>query len=91
MLLTLILASLAGWAVRPAEARIAEALAGVLGEERLQTPADRRGASLILCLLGAALLLWLLDARGGVLLFSLGAALGYFLDDLREAILRRQS
>ncbi|MDA7424119.1 hypothetical protein [Thalassococcus lentus] len=90
MLMTILLAGLAGWAARPAETKIAETLAGFVGEQGLQSQADRRAAALLVCLIGAGLVLWILDARGGALVFSIGAALGYFFNDIREAILNRQ-
>ena len=89
MILTLIASALAGWGARPAEPRITETFIGVVGQDRIPSEPDRRVLSLLVCLLGAALFLWMsgVPVRPGV--FVLGAALGYFQKDLREAIVSR--
>ncbi|WGW03068.1 hypothetical protein [Tropicibacter oceani] len=90
MILTLILAALAGWAARPAEPRITEILLSALGREGLPDAIDRRVAALLVTLLGAALVLWLLDAPGRPVIFVIGAILGYFQQDIRDRLTNRQ-
>lgn len=89
MLLTAIVAGLAGWASRHCDAQIAGWLLPVLGEDALESAVERRVAALLVTLLGAAVALALLDAEGSVLAFSLGAALGYFFEQLRARFERR--
>ncbi|MFZ7089771.1 hypothetical protein [Primorskyibacter sp. 2E233] len=90
MILTLIFSALAGWAVRPAEPRITEILISALGRERLPEGKDRRIAALLVTMFGAALVLWLLDVSGRPTIFVIGAALGYFQQEIRDALTNRQ-
>ncbi len=91
MILTLILSALAGWAARPLEPRITEFLVSLIGADNLPASDDRRVAALLVTLLGAALVLWIGTSGSSPVVLVIGAALGYFQQELREAILSRQS
>ncbi|MDU8913336.1 hypothetical protein [Aestuariicoccus sp. MJ-SS9] len=90
MILTLILAAAAGWATRPAEPQVTEALLRLLGEEGLPDATGRRVAAFAAMLAVAAVFLALLDVEGHPLMLILGGALGYFQQEIREAILARR-
>lgn len=84
MVMTFLLAGLAGWAARMAEPRIAEHLRSLLGPEALSDPADRRAGAVLVALILAAIVVRLLDAEGAPLIFALGGGVGYFFDALRS-------
>ncbi|CUH77017.1 hypothetical protein [Tropicibacter naphthalenivorans] len=90
MILTLIIGVVAGYAARPAEPKMTEALVSLLGADNLPDVQDRRAASLLLCLLLGAALCALLGLWARVFVFVFGAALGYFQANIREAILNRR-
>ena len=89
MLLTFLVAGLAGWAARLAEPRITDSLRGLLGEDALRDPADRRAGAVLVALIAAGVVLALLDADGNTLAFGLGAGGGYFFEALRSRFGRR--
>ncbi len=89
MLLSLIVGALAGWGARVWEPKITDALAGVLGEAFLGRAADRAALSLFAVMLLGALLLWLLDVEASAFVLLLGAALGYFQEQIRARLVGR--
>ena len=91
MVLTLIVAALAGWAARPLEPRLTELLLGTLGAAVLSEAAARRVIALLVTLFCAAILLWVLGARSGLAPFVLAAGIGHFQRELREAVISRKS
>lgn len=91
MLLTLIISAAAGYAAKIVEPRILELLLGFIGEDTLPDAADRRVASLLICLLAAGLVIALGFGSSSVFVFALGAFLGYFQEQIREAILKQTS
>lgn len=91
MILTLILSAAAGWAARPAEPKITDFLISLVGEENLPAGPDRRVATVLACLFGAAILIQLGEGEVSTVVFAIGAILGYFQQQIREAILNRQA
>lgn len=90
MILTVVLAALAGWGAKRIEAQVTDQLYRWLGSENMIADQDRGVAALLICLLTAAALLSLLGETGRIFLFTLIAALGYFQEDLREILLSRK-
>lgn len=90
MILTLILGVAAGWAARPGEPKVTEFLISLMGRENLPDAQDRRAASLLVCLLLGAAVCALLGLYARIFVFVLGACLGFFQAQLREAILTRR-
>ncbi|MBP0480937.1 hypothetical protein [Sagittula salina] len=90
MILTVILGALAGWAAKRIEPQVTDQLYRWLGDRDMIADQDRGVASLLVCLLAAAALLSLLGEGGRVFLFSVLVALGYFQEELREALLSRK-
>ncbi|MBV2360724.1 hypothetical protein KUH32_13130 [Thalassococcus sp. CAU 1522] len=89
MILTLILAAAAGWAVKPAEPKVTEFLVRQLGEDRLPDAADRRVATLLILAFAAAMVLGLGADGARPVAFVMGIAVGYFHEEIRRAMLRR--
>ncbi len=91
MILTLILAAAAGWAARPVEPHVTEFLVARMSEQRLPDASDRRVAALLVTCLVAALVLVISRTDVSPILFVIGAALGYFQEEIRKALTSRQS
>ncbi|KUF11426.1 hypothetical protein [Pseudoponticoccus marisrubri] len=89
MILTLILGIAAGAGARPAVPHVTEALIRFIGVENLPGSEDRQVASLLACLLAGSVVLALVGEPGRLVLFVLGAGLGYFQQALREVYLNR--
>ena len=91
MILTVVLAALAGWGAKQVEDRVSEMLLQVLGPDNMISDQDRSVAALLLCLLVAAFVLSLLGFGGHVFLFVVAAILGFFQEEIREAVLNRRA
>ena len=90
MVMTLILGALAGVLARQGQRQIIEALARFLDEEQMPDAAGRQVAALLVALLVAALLLFLLGVNAPPFLLVLAGGLGFFQQEIREAILSRR-
>lgn len=90
MILTLLLAIGAGWATRPAQPHVTEALVRLVGHDGVPDPTGRRVLTFGLVLALAAVVAGLLDAGGHPLILMLGGLVGYFQQDIREALLARR-
>lgn len=87
MALTFLLGAAAGWGAEYAEDHVRRILAAALAiEEGEVSPLEMRSITLVVVLLGAALLSWILGGGGAVALMF-GATLGVLVPRLR-ALLR---
>ncbi|MHA7874713.1 hypothetical protein [Roseivivax sp.] len=91
MILTLLVAAAAGYAVEPLLPRLTEFLWRNLPEERLPDEAGRRVLGFALALAGASALLWVLRADQHPLPLIAGGLVGYFHEELRAAIAARRN
>ena len=86
MLLTLIVAGLAGAATPHVQDRVTEALLSLLGEERMPDAGGRRVAAFATMLLAAAVLLVLVSDEVSPVLLVIGGTIGAFQKEIRAAL-----
>ncbi len=90
MLLTILVAVFAGAAVPALQPKVTEALWRWMDERHLPDEAGRRVVTFAFAMACAAGLLWIVGIAASPVLLLAGGVVGYFQENLREAILARR-